>query len=102
MNTESNAGPLALTFLAGAVLGAVAVALATPKTGPQLRRDLKALALRTKRRTGDLAEDAGARWDEMKTRARHASADLKRGLADSVDDLRGTRPSQPDTHEGIV
>ena len=30
-------------FLAGAALGAVAVALLTPKTGPELRADLKDL-----------------------------------------------------------
>ena len=37
-------GPLTdslLLFLAGAALGAVAVALLTPKTGPELRADLK-------------------------------------------------------------
>lgn len=37
---ESQAGALLATFLAGAAVGAVLVALTTPKTGAQLREDL--------------------------------------------------------------
>ena len=39
----SSYGPTLLTFLAGAAVGAVVVALTTPKTGPELRGNLKDL-----------------------------------------------------------
>jgi gas vesicle protein len=39
---------LLLTFLVGAAAGAVAVALTTPKTGPQLRGGLKHFGRRAK------------------------------------------------------
>jgi gas vesicle protein len=94
-----------LTFLAGAALGAVVVALATPRSGPELRGDLKAMARRAKRRANDLAGDAGEAWDEMKTRTMLAAGDLKRGVSASVDDLRGRPagtspiPTQNNTNE---
>lgn len=37
---DSQTGAFLATFLAGAALGAVVVALTTPKTGAQLREDL--------------------------------------------------------------
>jgi gas vesicle protein len=83
-----------LTFLAGAALGAVVVALATRKSGPELRGDLKSLARRAKRRADGLVEDAGSAWDEMKSRTAQAATLLKRGVADAMDDLRGS-PSGP-------
>jgi gas vesicle protein len=39
-------GTIALTFLAGAAVGAVALALTTPKTGKELRGDIKNLGNR--------------------------------------------------------
>ena len=91
MNQEnqSKAVPMLLTFLAGAALGAVVVALATPKSGPELRGDLKDLARRGKRKAGDLADGAGAAWDDLKSRTALAAGDLKRGVSDSLADLRG-------------
>jgi gas vesicle protein len=86
---SSNLGPTLLTFLAGAAVGAVVVALTTPKTGPELRGDLKDLSLRAKRRAGELAEDASDTWDDLKGRTALAAADLKRGMADAANDLRG-------------
>ncbi|MDR3672642.1 MAG: YtxH domain-containing protein [Holophaga sp.] len=44
-----------LMFLLGAAAGAVVVALVTPKSGPELRADVKDLAVRLKRK----AEAAG-------------------------------------------
>lgn len=85
----SSFGPALLTFLAGAAVGAVVVALTTPKTGPELRGNLKDLTLRAKRRAEELSEDAGDTWDDLKGRATHASADLKRGLDAAAADLRG-------------
>ena len=83
--------PLFLTFLAGAAVGAVVVALTTPKSGPDLRGDLKDLANRAKLRACDLADDAGVAWDGMKERTALAGADLKRGVTDAANDLRGPK-----------
>lgn len=85
----SSYGPTLLTFLAGAAVGAVVVALTTPKTGPELRGNLKDLSLRAKRRAGQLADDAGETWDDLKDRTSLAANDLKRGVTDAVSDLRG-------------
>lgn len=85
----SSVGPLLLTFLAGAAVGAVVVALTTPKTGPELRGDLKDIAQRAQRRVGDLANNASGAWDEMKERTGLAAGDLKRGLSDAANDLQG-------------
>lgn len=43
-------GTSLLVFLAGAAVGAAVVALTTPKTGPELRGDLKGLGNRIKGR----------------------------------------------------
>ena len=91
MNQENvpNVGPMLLTFLAGAAVGAVVVALTTPKSGPDLRRDLKDAAYRVKRRGSHLVDDACDSWDELKDRAGLAADDLKRGVTDASKDLKG-------------
>jgi gas vesicle protein len=48
----SSCRPWLLTFLGGAALGAVVVALTTPKTGPRLRKDLKDLVCRARTKAG--------------------------------------------------
>jgi gas vesicle protein len=79
------AGSLAL-FLAGAAIGGLLVALNTPRTGPELQEDLKAMARRARRKARDLAQEAHGAWDEFKGRAEKTGAavreDLKRGLED--------------------
>ena len=85
----SYAGPMIMTFLAGAIVGAVVVALTTPKTGPELRGDLKDLTARAKRKAGQLAEDAGDTWEDLKDRTVDAASHLKRGVTDAAQDLRG-------------
>ena len=87
--STSSAGPMLLTFLAGATVGAILVALTTPKSGPELRGDLKDLALRAKQKVGALAGDASDTWDDMKERTSLAASDLKRGVTDAAHDLRG-------------
>jgi gas vesicle protein len=89
-----------LTFLAGAAVGAVVVALTTPKTGPELRGDLKDFSRRAKGKAGELTDDACEAYDDMKERAVLAATDmkqrtvlaandLKRGVSDAAKDLRG-------------
>ena len=95
MNQDDNTTSLStmlLTFMAGAAIGAVIVALVTPKSGPELRGDLKDAAARAKRKAEALAKDAAASLDDLKERSRLAAADLKRGLADSVAHLK--QPAQ--------
>jgi gas vesicle protein len=66
---RDNAGTGLMLFLLGAAVGAIAVALTTPKSGPDLRADLRDLTnqLRAKARKAgedvrscaqDMAEDA--------------------------------------------
>jgi gas vesicle protein len=80
---------MVLTFIAGAALGAVVMALSTPKSGPELRGDLKDLARRAKRKVGDYADDASEALEDLKDRAVLAVDDLKRGVTDAANDLRG-------------
>lgn len=88
-NTNSSSvGPMLLTFLAGAAVGAVVVALTTPKTGPELRGNLKDIADRAKRKAGALAEDASGAWADLKERTGLAADDLKLGLSDAMNDRR--------------
>lgn len=47
-------GTSLLIFLAGAAAGAILAALTTPKSGPELRGDLKDLGVRMKDRLGRL------------------------------------------------
>jgi len=71
--------PMLLTFLAGAAIGAVVMALTTPKSGPQLRRDMRSLAHRVKRRAEDVAEDLGESWDDLKECAGLTAEEQKQG-----------------------
>jgi gas vesicle protein len=93
MSTEnpSSLGTLTLTFLAGAAVGAVVMALTSPKSGPELRGSLETMARRAKRKAGHLADDAGDAWDAFKTCSAQAAGDLKRGVAASMHGL-GTCP----------
>jgi gas vesicle protein len=96
MNQEessSSIGPMLLTFAAGVAIGAVIAALVTPKSGPEIRGDLKDVAARAKRKAADLAKEAAEVLDDLKERSRLAAADLKRGIADSVTHLK--QPAKP-------
>jgi gas vesicle protein len=95
MNNETPSpalGPILLAFLAGAAAGAVLVALTTPKSGPDLRGDIKDLARRAKLRTRGMAHDASGAWQDLKERTLLAAADLRHGVADSVHDLKQPVP----------
>lgn len=86
--TPSSIGPMLWTFLAGAAVGAAVVALTTPKSGPELRSDLKDLARRARRKAGDLADDAYGAFEEFGERAALAAKDLKRSKSDVANDVR--------------
>ena len=78
-----------LTFLAGAALGAVVVALTTPKSGPELRDDLSAFRRRTLRKARSLGSDACSTFSDLKQRTAMAANDFKGGVSEAVNDLRG-------------
>lgn len=82
----SSALPLLLTFLAGAAIGAMVVALTTPKAGPRLREDLKALT-----RSGRSRPVEGLRAQGRPSRRTYVWHILgaKRDHSVSVDDLLG-------------
>lgn len=91
--TQENpsSSPLAnmlLMFLAGAAVGAVVLALTTPKSGPELRGDIKDLARRAKRKSDELVVTASGAFDGLKGCSRQAAADLEHGMAESINDLR--------------
>lgn len=54
--TSPPIGALALTSLAGAAVGAIVVALTTPKSGKEVREDLKNLGSRIRQRTKELVD----------------------------------------------
>ena len=87
-NNPPDVVPVLLTFLAGAAIGAIVVALTTPKSGPRLRKELKDLARCGGGKAHDVAEPIpGAR--PAKQQAGWAPGDLKPGRKVSVDDLPG-------------
>lgn len=109
MNERSNSalGTSILSFLAGAALGAVVVALTTPRKGADLREDLSDLGSRAKARLKGIAQrgaraveaaeeaaepslgdQAGMAWKDLKRGAARAGKDLKEGLGEVQQDLR--------------
>jgi len=88
-NQTPSALPALITFLVGAAIGAVVVALTTPKSGPRLRKDLKDLANRGRDRAHRASESLrghGAR--SRRTYVWHIPGD-KGGHPISVNDLPG-------------
>jgi gas vesicle protein len=84
----SSIGPILLTFVAGVAVGAAIAALMTPKSGPELRGDLKDAAARAKEKAARLAKDASETLVDLKERSRLAAGDLKRGFKDSMAHLK--------------
>ena len=80
---DTNAGSLggSLTlFIAGAAIGGLLVALNTPKTGPELREELKGLGRKARNKAEDLAEDAEGAWDKLKGKAGETGAAMKQEM----------------------
>lgn len=90
-----------LWFAGGALLGAMTVALTTPRTGPQVRHKLRAFGRRARRKAGALGDQAGAVWTETVERTGLSAADLKRGLHEAAEDFkRGLREASQDLRHG--
>jgi len=80
---ETNGGSMGeslMLFVAGAAIGGLLVALNTPKTGPELREDLKGLGRKARKGAEGLAEDAEGAWDRLKGRAEDAGEAAKQEL----------------------
>jgi gas vesicle protein len=80
-SNTSSIGESLMLFVAGAAIGGLLVALNTPKTGPELREDLKGLGRKARRKAEGLAEDAEGAWDRLKDRASEAGESLKKEAA---------------------
>lgn len=72
----------ALTFIAGAAVGAIVVALTTKKRGSELRHDLKELGRRFKSQAQDLGNNAEGAWTKLKGETAQAGQDLKHQVQD--------------------
>ncbi len=83
-NTAGSIGGSLMLFLAGAAIGGLLVALNTPKTGHELREDLKGLGRQARRRAEGLAEDAEGAWERLKDKAGEEGSALKRGLQEGA------------------
>lgn len=96
MSQDMNAKPtsstsmstMLLTFLAGATVGAVVVALTTPKSGKELRGSLKAAGRLAKQKFGHCTEEAEEKWDDLKERTLQAADDVQRGVTDAAKTFR--------------
>ena len=81
-NNGSSIGEALMLFVAGAAIGGLLVALNTPKTGPELREDLKGMGRRAKSKAEGLAEDAEGAWEKLKGKAGEAGEAVKQELTD--------------------
>jgi gas vesicle protein len=82
---DTNAGSIGgafMLFVAGAAIGGLLVALNTPKTGPELREDLKALGRRARNKAEGLAGEAEGAWDNLKGKAGSAGEAGKQDLGE--------------------
>jgi hypothetical protein len=78
------------------------VALTTPKSGPEVREDLKALGRRAKGKVGEMSDQVGEAWATSKDRAGQSRADLGRGMHDATEDFkRGLREATEDLRRGM-
>lgn len=81
-NNGSSIMEALMLFVAGAAAGGLLVALNTPKTGPELREDLKSMGRRAKGKAEDLAGDAEGAWEKLKGKAGETGEAVKQDLAD--------------------
>jgi gas vesicle protein len=82
-NEDSGAGT-ALAFLAGAIVGAVAGILLTPKSGQETRRAIKDYAEQTEEEILEKAKEARAALDEVIERGKRYVAEKKADVEAAV------------------
>ena len=70
-------GTSLMLFVAGAAIGGLLVALNTPKTGPELREDIRDLGRKARRKAENLAGDAEGAWGRLRGQAGEAGEELK-------------------------
>jgi gas vesicle protein len=77
-NNGSSIGESLMLFVAGAAIGGLLVALNTPKTGPELREDLKGLGRKARNKAEGMAEEAEGAWERIKGKAGETGEAVKR------------------------
>jgi gas vesicle protein len=104
MNQEktSSVNLAIFSFVGGALLGALAVALTTPKNGPEVRDAIKGLGRRAKDKMGRLGDHAEAVWDETLNRTDRSVTDLQRAVNEAAEDFkRGLQEAALDLKRGV-
>jgi gas vesicle protein len=83
-DSECSASPIALAFLGGAIVGAIAGILLAPKSGAETRRAIKSYADETEEEIIEKAKEARAALDETIERGRHYVAEKKADVEAAV------------------
>ncbi len=76
-------------FLAGAAVGAVVIALTTPKKGADLRKDLTGIGRRAKGGLDAAAQQGAKALDDLAKGTACAHSELKRSMDAAARDLQG-------------
>jgi gas vesicle protein len=76
-NQECSGPAIALAFIGGAIVGAVAGILFAPKSGTETRRAIKSYADQTEEEIIEKAKDVRAALDQMIERGTHFVAEKK-------------------------
>lgn len=83
-SSECSGASIALVFLSGAIVGAIAGVLFAPKSGKETRRTIKDYADRTEEELIEKAEEARAALDETIERGRQFVAEKKADVEAAV------------------
>jgi len=77
-------------FLAGLATGGIVVALTTPRSGPELRRDITRQGRRLKGRIADLLDRGEACVEDYADELRSTGKDLGDRASNAMEDVRDT------------
>lgn len=83
-NVECSAAPIALAFLGGALVGAIAGLLLAPKSGQESRRAIKDYTDETEDEIIEKAKEARAALDETIERGKHYLAEKRADVEAAV------------------
>lgn len=83
-DSECSASPIALAFLGGAIVGAIAGILLAPKSGAETRRAIKSYADETEEEIIAKAKEVRAALDETIERGKHYVAEKKADVEAAV------------------